>query len=388
MPRRLPEAARASESEVGADGLRDWILLGQAPGIGPRTFVRLLERFGDPTAALSASAAQLADAGLKSATISAIRAPDHAAAEASLEWAERPDARILTLVDSTYPASLKEVADPPPLLYVRGDVSLLAEPQLAVVGSRSPTPGGREITRELARALSGFGLVITSGMAIGIDGVAHEAALEAGRTIAVLGTGPDLVYPAAHRELAHRIVASGALVSELPPGQGPLPQNFPRRNRIISGLCLGVLVTEAALKSGSLISARMALEQGREVFAVPGSIRSPLSKGCHALIREGAKLVESADEILAELAPQLHALIAAADARCEGPPETAPEGILDDGQAALLDAMGFDPVAPDELIARSGLPAEQISSMLSLLEIEGHVSSVPGGRYCRTHGDR
>ncbi|NEV61013.1 DNA-protecting protein DprA [Thiorhodococcus minor] len=372
---------------MGIDALRDWILLGQAPGVGPRTFVRLLERFGSPAAVLDASSAQLADVGLKSATISAIRAPDHAALDASLEWAQRPDARVLTLIDPAYPASLKEVADPPPLLYVRGDASLLAEPQLAIVGSRNPTPGGREVTRELARALSGFGLVITSGMATGIDGVAHEAALEAGRTIAVLGTGPDLVYPAAHRELAHRIVASGALVSELPPGQGPLPQNFPRRNRIISGLCLGVLVTEAAMKSGSLITARMALEQGREVFAVPGSIRSPLTKGCHSLIREGAKLIESADEILAELASELKALIASSGEGGDHPPEAAPERGLDAGQTALLEAMGFDPVAPDELIARSGLPTEQISSMLLLLEIEGHVSSLPGGRYCRTRGD-
>ncbi|NEX19656.1 DNA-protecting protein DprA [Thiorhodococcus mannitoliphagus] len=374
-------------SEGSETELSDWIALSQAPGIGPRTFARLLEHFGSPAAVLRAPASRLADAGLKPAAVAAIGAPDQDAIEASLRWAERTDAYVLTLADAAYPPALREIPDPPPLLYVRGDLSLLTEPQLAIVGSRNPTPGGREITRELARALAAYGLVITSGMATGIDGIAHEAALEVGRTVAVLGTGPDLVYPAAHRELAHRIVESGALVSELPPGQGPLPQNFPRRNRIISGLCLGVLVTEAALKSGSLITARMALEQGREVFAVPGSIRSPLAQGCHSLIRDGAKLIQSPDEILTELAPQLKALIAA-DAGAAASQIRPLEAALDEGQKALLDAMGFDPVAPDELIARTGLTADRISSMLLLMEIEGHVSSVPGGRYCRMRGDR
>lgn len=359
-------------------------MLSQVPGVGPRTFAKLLGHFGSPGAVLAASAERLSRAGLRPETVSAMARPDEALVEHALAWAQQPDAHILTLADADYPAPLKEIPDPPPVLYARGDPSLLAEPQIAIVGSRNPTPGGRETTRELASGLAGFGLVITSGMAMGIDGAAHRAALEAsGKTIAVLGTGPDLVYPAAHRDLARRIVDSGAMVSELPPGQGPLARNFPRRNRIISGLSLGVLVTEAALKSGSLITARSALEQGREVFAVPGSVRSPLTQGCHALIREGARLVQTAEEILDELAPQLRSLIAA-----DAPPSAAAvdASALDAEQRNVLEAMGFDPVAPDELIGRTGLSADRISSILLLMEIEGHVSSIPGGRYCRGCG--
>jgi DNA processing protein len=236
-------------------------------------------------------------------------------------------------------------------------------------------------------------LLITSGLAIGVDGAAHAGALMAGRTIAVLGTGPDLVYPAVHRDLARRIADGGALVSEFPPGQGPAARNFPRRNRIISGLSVGILVTEAALKSGSLITARFALEQGREVFAVPGSIRNPLSRGCHALIRDGAKLVEDPAEILVELAPMLRGLLreiasessAAAEvaATATGRAGESRTRTLDADYRALLETMGFDPVAPDELIARSGLSAREVSSMLLVLELEGHVSSAPGGRFCR-----
>jgi DNA processing protein len=243
-----------------------------------------------------------------------------------------------------------------------------------------------EITRDFASRLAADGLLITSGLALGVDGAAHAGALETGRTIAVLGTGPDLVYPATHRELARRIAERGALVSEFPPGLGPSAGNFPRRNRIISGLGVGVLVTEAALKSGSLITARFALEQGREVFAVPGSIRNPLARGCHALIRDGAKLVEDPAEILAELAPTLYGLLATGGTESAGTPgapdrDGAPG--LDADYRALLDAMGYEPVAPDELIARSGRSAREISSMLLVLELEGHVSSSPGGRFCR-----
>lgn len=371
----------ASGDSLASDDLRDWLILIDAPRIGPRTFTRLLERFGDPGAVLRASSSQLAQCGLAEQTISAIRQPDQARIDLSLQWAAQPDAHILTRSDPRYPWRLGEIADPPPLLYVRGDPLLLSEPQIGVVGSRNPTPSGREITRDLSRQLAGYGLVITSGLAAGVDGVAHTAALELGRTIAVLGTGPDLVYPAAHRELAHSVVQRGAMVSELPPGCGPLARNFPRRNRIISGLSLGILVTEAALGSGSLITARSALEQGREVFAVPGSIRNPLARGCHALIRDGAKLVETADDILAELSPQLRALIAAENPAPESGQTVRPS--LDAHQQQLLESMGFDPVAPDELIGRTGLPADRISSMLILMELDGHVSSAPGGRYCR-----
>jgi DNA processing protein len=373
-----------------SDSIAHWIVLISAPGIGPRTAARLLDRYGTPGAVLGASRNDLAQSGLAPEAIAALKQPDASAVERILAWADQPDAHILTRVDARYPPLLAEIPDAPPLLYVRGDPGLLAEPQIAVVGSRNPTPSGVEITRDFARRLAGNGLLITSGLATGVDGAAHAGALETGRTIAVLGTGPDLVYPAAHRELARRIADGGALVSELPPGQGPSARNFPRRNRIISGLGVGVLVTEAALKSGSLITARFALEQGREVFAVPGSIRNPLSRGCHALIRDGAKLVEDPTEILVELAPLLRGLLSACSSEVsrapDGDPGSAGRGGvqgLDADYRALLDAMGFDPVAPDELIAGSGRSAREVSSMLLVLELEGHVSSAPGGRFCR-----
>jgi len=368
---------------AAADDLVHWLALTTAPGIGPRTLRRLLECFGTPEAVRAEPSDRLLGAGLRAETLAGLRHPDPAVLATVLDWAAQPDAHVLTLADPRYPTQLAEIPDPPPLLYVRGDPLLLAEPQVAIVGSRNPTPGGCETTREFACQLARCGLVVTSGLAIGIDGAAHEAALECGRTIAVLGTGPDRVYPAAHRQLARRIAESGALVSELLPGQGPLAHNFPRRNRLISGLSLGVLVTEAAIKSGSLITARCALEQGREVFAVPGSVRNPLSSGCHALIREGAKLVESADEVLIELAPQLRAMLAESPP-VQATPVAAGRETPDADSGRLLDAMGFDPVAPDDLIGRTGLPAQQVASMLSFLELSGHVSSLPGGRYCRS----
>jgi len=365
---------------------RDWLILLSAPGIGPRTAARLCEHFGDPAGVLAASRSALSELGLKPACVDALKQPDTESVEAILNWGERPDAHLIAIDDPFYPPQLTEIADPPPLLYVRGDPALLREPQIAVVGSRNPTSGGREITAELVRELAGWGLVVTSGLAVGIDGVAHAAALESGQTIAVMGTGPDLVYPASHLDLACRIAENGALVSEFPPGRGPLARNFPRRNRLISGLSLGVLVTEAALKSGSLITARCALEQGREVFAVPGSIRNPLARGCHGLIRDGARLVESAADILAELAPLLNAALASASQSFPSPVAgMSAEGLHGD-ERRLLDALEFDPMAPDELIARTGLPADQVMSMLLLLELNGHVSSVPGGRYCRSSG--
>jgi DNA processing protein len=270
------------------------------------------------------------------------------------------------------------------VLYVQGDPEVLADPQLAIVGSRNPTPSAVETTREMARHLAACGLTVTSGLAIGIDGAAHEGALLAGRTLAVLGTGPDRVYPAVHRQLARRIAEGGALVSEFPPGVGPRPENFPRRNRIISALSLGTLVTEAALRSGSLITARLAGEQGREVFAVPGSIHNPLARGCHALIKEGAKLVETAGDILEELAPTLRPFTRRGeDQLSPADAVRSREEALDEDYRALLAALGHDPVPTDILVRRTGIAANDISSMLLLLELEGYVSSQPGGRYSR-----
>lgn len=367
--------------------LRAWLTLVQAPGIGPRLIARLMARFGGAEAALAADAATLRGLGIPAAAIESLRRPDEAGLDRLLGWAQQMGAAILTRDDPAHPPLLAQIPDAPGVLYLRGDPGLLSDPQLAIVGSRNPTPQGIETTRALARHLAGCGLTITSGLALGVDGAAHRGALEAGRTIAVLGTGLDRVYPAAHRDLARRIAETGALVSELPPDSPARAENFPRRNRIISGLCLGTLVTEAALGSGSLITARLAGEQGREVFAMPGSIHNPLARGCHALIRDGARLVECAQDILAELAPALGPIAAqAAGARGSGaapdlgraPDEEPP---LDADYQRLLTALGHDPVAVDDLIRRTGLPADSVASMLLLLELQGRVSSYAGGRY-------
>lgn len=378
-----------TEREPGP-AVADWLALAAAPGVGPRTAARLIAQLGHPSAIRGASTQALTGLGLRPEAIAALHSPDQAGIERALAWAEQPEAHILTRSDPRYPPLLAEIPDPPLVLYVRGDPLLLSEPQIAIVGSRNPSPQGQQVTRDLASRLAAWGLIVTSGLAVGVDGAAHQGALEAGRTIAVLGTGPDQVYPGRHRDLARRIAAAGALVTEYPPGEGPRAQHFPRRNRLISGLSLGTLVTEAALQSGSLITARHALEQGREVLAVPGSVRNPLARGCHALIREGARLVEDADQVLAELAPQLRGLIAAPLAgEREGAAAPAHPASLDSAAALdpdyrrLLDAMGYDAMALDELVRVTGLPVQDLSSMLLVLELEGHVSSAPGGRYCR-----
>lgn len=301
-----------------------------------------------------------------------------------LRWAEQPNNYLITLQDPNYPELLREIPDPPPLLFVHGDPEVLCTPQLAMVGSRNPSMAGSETAREFAYHLATSGLSITSGLAIGIDGASHTGALDAGGiTIAVTGTGLDRVYPASQHDLAHKIAENGALVSEFPPQTPVRPGNFPRRNRIISGLSLGTLVVEAAQKSGSLITARMASEQGREVFAIPGSIHNPLARGCHGLIRQGAKLVETAADVLEELAPliqDMHPPDHAYPAQTPDPQQHK----LDPEYMLILECMGYDPVHIDLLIERSGLTAEVVSSMLILLELEGHVSSAPGGIYCRT----
>jgi DNA processing protein len=360
-----------------------WLRLARAPGIGARRTLKLLEAFGSAEAICSASPAQLRSAGLGNAAISALASVDDAAISDDLRWLqEANDTHLLTIADPAYPELLRQIPDPPAWLFLKGDPDLLRHPQLAIVGSRNPTRGGRENAMEFARDLAGRGLGITSGLASGIDAAAHEGALAAdGITLAVVATGLDRVYPASNRELAHRIASSGLLVSEFPPGTQPRAGHFPSRNRIISGLSLGVLVTEAAEKSGSLITARLASEQGREVFAIPGSIHNPMARGCHRLIRQGAKLVEQASDILEELAPYLSAAAAEAEAPDTARPEE--ELQLDDEYARLLDVVGYDPVSIDEIIQQSGLTAEEVSSMLLLLELQGHVESLSGNRFCR-----
>ncbi len=360
-----------------------WLLLSQAQGIGSRYFQRLLDRFGEATQALQAPRQQLSDLGIPQKTIDALKQMRRESITPTLAWLSKPGHHLLTLADEDYPGLLRQIDDPPPVLYLIGDPELLHQPQLAVVGSRNPTASGLDNAREFARTLASAGLVITSGLAIGIDGAAHLGALAGGRTLAVLGTGPDRIYPASHRDLAHRIAERGLLISEFPPGTPARAENFPRRNRIISGLSVGTLVVEAAPQSGSLITARLAIEQGREVFAIPGSIHNPLARGCHALIRQGAKLVESALDVIEELGALLGSL-APADADPASPLPTESDCLSDPDYRQLLDALGYDPVSIDELITRTGLTAEAVSSMLLVLELEGHVSSAPGGRYSRT----
>ncbi len=370
-----------------------WLALLRAPGIGPARFAKLLEQFGSPTAVLAAPRQALSTLGLPEPSLNALSDPDWARIEQDLTWLEHPANHLIHYQDPRYPFLLRQTQHPPPLLFVHGDPDCLCDPQLAIVGSRNPTASGRRTARDFAAHLSHSGLMITSGLALGIDAEAHRGALEgSGQTIAVMGTGLDRIYPAKHRELAHAIAERGALVSELPPGSPPLAENFPRRNRIISGLSLGVLVVEAAAQSGSLITARQAAEQGREVFAIPGSIHNAMAKGCHILLRQGAKLVEAAADILEELAP----LLVAATTNTPAPAATAktadiaesvsaspPPADLDPEYQQLLELLGHDPVSIDLLIERCGLTAEAVSSMLLILELQGYVSAAPGGLYSR-----
>jgi DNA processing protein len=302
--------------------------------------------------------------------------------DATTAWlAAAPTTRqVVTLGDASYPAALLETADPPLLLYLQGRLSLLGDPSLAIVGSRHATPAGLDNARAFAAHLSRAGLVIVSGLALGIDGAAHQGALEGagstGGTIAVVGTGLDRVYPKRHHALAHRMSErAGLMLSELPLGTPPLAPHFPRRNRIIAGLCLGTLVVEAAVQSGSLITARLAVECGRDVFAIPGSIHSPQSRGCHRLIKEGAKLVETADDILSELRWPVRTESCA--------PAPAPDDAEDAAEDPLLAALGHDPVTLDALVARTGWPAAELQARLLELELEGRLARLPGGLFQR-----
>lgn len=359
-------------------------LLMQAPGLKPGALRKLLERFGSGTATIEAGRQRWAALGISPATRRALEKPDRAALERDLEWAAAPDHHLIGWGDPAYPPLLGTISNPPPVLYVTGDPALLGQSQLAIVGSRNPSPGGRELAEEFAAFAAGAGLAVTSGLALGIDAAAHAGALAGnGKTVAVMATGPDRIYPARNRALAERIVVQGgALVTEFRPGTPPLPEHFPRRNRIISGLSLGTLVVEATLKSGSLITARYAGEQGREVFAIPGSIRSPLSRGCHALIRDGAILVEQPSDMLAALdTPMTPEWMPVSEAR-----EVETEA-LDPEYRLLLDALGFNPVTADTIATRTGLTAQAVSSMLLILELRGEVEALAGGRYARRrHG--
>ncbi len=360
-------------------GLASWLRLTLAPGLGSAKIRELLGRYGLPEQVLAAPRRELA-AALPASALEALESPAlDAAVERALAWSDDGDRCIVTLGDAAYPNRLLEIPDPPCLLYIRGRAEYLNQPSLAIVGSRNATAQGVRNAERFARAFSDAGLTVVSGLALGIDGAAHRGALDGrGSTVAVLGTGIDVIYPARHADLAEGIAARGALFSEFPLGTQPAAGHFPRRNRLISGLALGCLVVEAALESGSLITARAALEQGREVFAVPGSIHSPLSKGCHALIKAGAKLVESADDVLSELSALLPRGVAQRAA-------TSPRSADPARDPLLLGLMGDDPVDLEALRARTGWPAERIAAELLQLELAGRVETLAGGLFQRLH---
>jgi len=364
--------------------IESWLKLYRINGIGPSSFHKLLQAFnGNPSAALAASEAQWRQAGLNSRQIKPL-SERNTDPSADLRWLEGEDHHLVLFDDPAYPALLSEIPNPPPLLFVRGDTSILTHPQLAVVGSRNPTRGGLENARAFASHLARSGLGITSGLAIGIDGASHEGALDAnGLTIAVAATGLDQVYPARHRKLADRIAASGAIVSEFPIGSRPQAEHFARRNRIISGLSMGTLVIEAAQRSGSLITARNAGEQGREIFAIPGSIHNPLARGCHRLIRQGAKLVETAEDILEELGP----LLASRPHPTEPSEYQAEPASVNPQHQALLKHIDYDPTPINVIISRSGLTAEAVSSMLLIMELNNQIAAEAGGCYLRIESD-
>lgn len=353
------------------NALDPWLRLALAPGVGNTSLIRLLTAFGSPEAVLSCGRAALA-AHLTAAQCDALLAgPDCAQRDAALAWLEQPGNSLMTLADEDYPRTLLEITDPPAILYCKGQRSLLSQPALGIVGSRNATPQGVRDAEAFARALSDAGLTIVSGLALGIDAAAHRGGLAgAGSSVAVIGTGLDRIYPARNKSLAHQLAENGLIVSEFSLGTPPLPGHFPRRNRLISGLSRGVLVVEAAPDSGSLITARVATEQGREVFAIPGSIHSPLARGCHALIKQGAKLVESAADILDELAWQQRL----------GSP-VLPETLTD----PVLDALDGAPTTLDTLAQRTGLTLDALSAKLLTLELDGHIASLPGGRYQKIH---
>lgn len=362
---------------------RAWLQLNRAPGLGAATLAGLLQQFGAASAVLAASPAALRAAGLSSEQAQALREGDAAGVAADFDWLAQPDRALLSIGDAGYPAALREIARPPPLLFCHGDPELLNLPQLAIVGARNATPQGLQNAQAFAAELAQRGLVISSGLALGIDGAAHRGALDAtGHTIAVCGTGLDRVYPARHQKLAHDIAARGLLISEFPIGTPALPEHFPRRNRIISGLSMGVLVVEAARESGSLITARLALEQGREVFAIPGSIHNPQARGCHALIRQGGRLVETVDDVLEELGPLLGTRLAALRA---APPASGAGSSAGFSPLAgqLLQALGDELLDADTLAARLEAPTAALQAALTELELGGQLAVTASGRYQR-----
>lgn len=384
------------------DELRARLQVWRAPGFGAAGIQRLLSHFGSVRIALDGSDQELKKAGLKPDKIALLRGTKPEDTDIDLHWLHGAERRnILLPEDGDYPALLRDTRSPPPLLFTIGNTSLLNDPQIAVVGSRSPSSGGRDNAHAFAAHLAQNGLCITSGLAAGIDASSHQGALDSkGSTIAVIATGPDIIYPSANRKLAERIADEGLIITEFPVGVRPQAKNFPHRNRIISGMSVGTLVVEAALRSGSLVTARHAMEQGREVFAIPGSIHNPMARGCHQLIRQGAKLVETATDILEEISAQLQGFLlpdsdtptkvttintigtkpAVKTVRAKKPEV---EYHPDSDECLILDALGHDPVPVDQIVLKTGLTTEEVSSMLLMMELQGYVAAYGGGHYMR-----
>lgn len=349
-----------------------WLSLSQIEGLGCQTFCQLLKTFGSPSEIYRKKFKELRAVVSEKIALEIGQGVDETGLQDTLTWLAQANNHLVTLADADYPKALLEIADPPPLLYAKGNLALLNKLSIAIVGSRNASVQGEKNAEAFAQGLAEHGLCIVSGLALGIDGAAHRGALKAkGDTIAVVGTGLDMVYPAQHRDLAHQIASSGLIISEFPLGTRSKPQNFPRRNRLISGLSLGCLVVEANLKSGSQITARLSAEQGREVFAIPGSIHSPLAKGCHQLIKQGAKLVDSLQDIVEEL--NLNKAVNA--------PLAEEKSAINQDQQTLLDAMAYEAVSIETLVQLTGLTVSTLSSMLTLLELEGRITGLAGGQY-------
>jgi len=382
-----------------------WLTLVHTRGLGPKLLHKLLAGLGSAENIIGASDSKLTGIGLSAKVVKALRSVDQKRIDADLQWlSDGADRYIIPLDSAHYSKPLKEIADPPVVLYLRGDPDVLQTPQLAIVGSRKPGRSAERHAFGFARDLAGFGITVTSGLALGIDGCAHRGALDAdGLTIAVTATGLDRVYPPGHQALAHEIAASGAIVSEFPIGTNPLPAYFPRRNRVIAGLCYGTLVVEAALKSGTLTTAAHATEQSREVFAIPGSIDNPQARGCHALLRAGAILVEETADILQQLAPLLPATIEFNDEqpgaktdrsarttrdvppsdRPVPPGKTPPDSQTDDKISGTLAAFDQDPQSLDEIVDRTGYDIVTVTTLALELELDGLIESVAGGKFIR-----
>lgn len=354
-----------------------WIALSLIPGAGPESIRTLLKHFGSPRNILSQQASDLSQIVGKRVSAAICAGADPEKLQNALRWLERDNHHLLTFADSDYPQLLLQIADPPPLLYLKGRRELVGRAALGVVGSRNATPSGIANAEAFSRAISYSGVAIISGMAVGIDTAAHRGGLDGpGSSIAVIGTGADLIYPARNSALASELAERGLIISEFPLGTPALAKNFPRRNRLISGLSKGILVVEAALASGSLITARQAAEQGREVFAIPGTIHSPVAKGCHLLIKQGAKLVDDVQDILAELQWARVSEVGASE-------DNNADTDAVDNSDPVLSSMGYDPVSADALLERIDLPAEEILARLAELEICGAIASLPGGKFQR-----